>query len=104
MFRKSVPRGKLRPGQLAAEVHRQWRETRSYELEFVGALLHLDFHHSSRPVLTRAGTWVKPLALAVLDDRSRLACHVQWYLDETTDPGAAQQRHPRWGRARVPAP
>ena len=38
-----------------------------------------------RQVLTRSGTWVKPLALAVLDDRSRLACHVQWYLDETTE-------------------
>jgi hypothetical protein len=25
------------------------------------------------------------MALAILDDRSRLACHVQWYLDETTE-------------------
>lgn len=85
LVRTSVARARLRPGQVAAEVHRQSRETRSYEVEFVGALFHLDFHHSSRPVLTRAGTWVKPLALAVLDDRSRLACHVQWYLDETTE-------------------
>ena len=85
LVRQSVARGRLRPGQVAAEVHRQSRETRSYEVEFVGGLLHLDFHHSSRPVLTRAGTWVTPLALAVLDDRSRLACHVQWYLDETTE-------------------
>ena len=85
LFKKSVPRGKLRPGQLAAEVHRQSRETRSFEVDFVGALWHLDFHHGSRKVLTRAGTWVKPMALAVLDDRSRLACHVQWYLDETTE-------------------
>lgn len=85
LVRQSVPRGRVRPGQVAAQVHRQSRETRSYEVEFVGALWHLDFHHSSRPVLTRAGTWVKPLALAILDDRSRLACHVQWYLDETTE-------------------
>ena len=36
-------------------------------------------------MLSREGQWVKPIALAVLDDRSRLACHVQWYLDETTE-------------------
>jgi transposase InsO family protein len=63
---------------------RQAREMRSYEVDHVGALWHLDFHHGSRKVLTREGTWAKPLALAVLDDRSRLACHVQWYLDEST--------------------
>jgi transposase InsO family protein len=85
LVRKSVPRRKLRPGQVAAEAHRQSRETRSYEVEFVGGLWHLDFHHGSRKVLTRAGTWVKPLALAILDDRSRLACHVQWYLDESAE-------------------
>ena len=85
LFRQSVPRRKLRPGQVAAEVHRQSRETRSYEVEWVGGLWHLDFHHCARKVLTRAGTWVKPLALAILDDRSRLACHVQWYLDESTE-------------------
>ena len=84
LFRKAGPRGKLRPGQVAAEVHRQSRETRSFEVAHVGGLLHLDFHHGSRTVLTRAGAWVKPMALAILDDRSRLACHVQWYLDETT--------------------
>ena len=84
LFRQPVPRGKLRPGQIAAEVHRQSRETRSYEIEFVGGLFHLDFHHGSRKVLTCAGAWAKPMALAILDDRSRLACHVQWYLDETT--------------------
>lgn len=83
LFRKAVPRGRLRPGQVAAEVHRQSRETRSYEVEHVGALFHLDFHHGSRQVITRAGTRVTPMALAILDDRSRLACHVQWYLDET---------------------
>ena len=85
LLRKAVPRGKLRPGQLAAEVHRQSRETRSFEVDHVGGLLHLDFHHGSRKVLTRAAAWVKPMALAILDDCSRLACHVQWYLDETTE-------------------
>jgi len=46
-------------------------------------LWHLDFHHASRKVLTRAGAWVKPMLLGVIDDRSRLVCHLQWYLDET---------------------
>lgn len=58
-------------------------EVRSYEVEHVGALWHLDFHHGSRQVLTRAGEWVKPMLLCVLDDRSRLVCHLQWYLNET---------------------
>ena len=46
---------------------------------------HLDFHHGSRKVLTRAGQWVTPLLLGVIDDRSRLVCHLQWYLDETAE-------------------
>lgn len=85
LTRRPLARGARRPGEVAAQLHRQLRETRSFELAYVGGLWHLDFHHGSRHVLTRAGQWVKPMALAVLDDRSRLACHVQWYLDETTE-------------------
>jgi hypothetical protein len=58
---------------------------RSYEAEHVHALWHLDFHHGSRKVLTRAGAWATPLMLAVIDDHSRLICHLQWYLDETAE-------------------
>jgi transposase InsO family protein len=58
------------------------REVRSYEAAYVNGLWHLDFHRGSKPVLTAAGEWVRPLLLGVLDDRSRLACHVQWYLDD----------------------
>ena len=72
-------------GMLAAHERLQSREVRSFELDHVNALWHLDFHHGSRKVLTRHGRWVTPMALAVLDDRSRLACHVQWYLDETSE-------------------
>jgi len=36
-------------------------------------------------VLTRAGTRATPLLLAVIDDHSRLICHLQWYLDETAE-------------------
>jgi len=61
------------------------REVRSYEAEHVGGLLHFDAHHGSRTVLTPKGEWVTPILFGVLDDRSRLACHLQWYLSETAE-------------------
>jgi hypothetical protein len=51
----------------------------------VHGLWHLDFHQGSRPVLTAAGQWHRPQLLGILDDRSRLCCHLQWYLDETAE-------------------
>jgi putative transposase len=71
-----------RPGALAAEHRFESREVRSYQSEYVHALWHLDFHHGSLRVLRPDGQWAYPLLLGVLDDRSRLACHVQWYLAE----------------------
>lgn len=59
------------------------REVRSFEVDHVNALWHLDFHHGSRKILDKNGRWQKPLLLAILDDHSRLICHAQWYLDET---------------------
>lgn len=56
------------------------RETRSYEVSHVGGPWHLDFHEGSRAVLLPSLVWMKPQLLAVLDDRSRLCCHAQWYL------------------------
>jgi putative transposase len=73
------------PGEARAERRRQTREVRSYEAEYVGALWHLDFHHGSKKVLTQGGQWLRPIALGVLDDHSRLCCHVQWYLSETAE-------------------
>jgi len=75
--RRGVPRGQ-RPGEQLAEERREARETRSYEAEYTGGLWHLDFHHGSLKILT-----TRPVLLAILDDRSRLACHAQWYLSET---------------------
>ena len=72
-----------RPGEARAERRRQTREVRSYEATHVGALWHLDFHHGSKKVLTAGGQWQRPIALGILDDHSRLCCHVQWYLSET---------------------
>ena len=61
------------------------REKRSFEVEYVNGLWHLDFHHGSRKILSSLGTWEVPILLAILDDHSRLACHTQWYLHETAE-------------------
>jgi len=84
MFRQTRPR-RTSEGALLARDRLERLEVRSFEVEHVGALWHLDFHYGSRRVLTQAGLWVKPLLLGVMDDRSRLACHLQWYRDETAE-------------------
>ena len=61
------------------------REVRSFEVDYVIGLWHLDFHHGSHKVVTAAGQWVTPRLLGIIDDRSRLLCHLQWYLDETAE-------------------
>jgi len=61
------------------------REIRSYEAEYVNGLWHWDCHHGSRKVLTVRAEWVTPILFGVIDDRSRLACHLQWYLAETAE-------------------
>ena len=74
------------------------REVRSFEIEHVHGLWHLDYHHGSRKMLSSDGQWQKPVLLAILDDRSRLICHLQWYLDETTETlvhGLCQAFHKR---------
>jgi putative transposase len=55
------------------------REVRSYEAEYVGGLWHWDAHVCSRKILSACGEWVTPILFGVLDDRSRLICHLQWY-------------------------
>jgi putative transposase len=82
MHRQARPK-RSTEGAVAARDRLEQLEVRSFEVEHVAALWHLDFHHASRKVLTRAGTWVKPMLLGVIDDRSRLVCHLQWYLDES---------------------
>jgi transposase InsO family protein len=61
------------------------REVRSYEMTHAHALWHLDFHEGSRKVLCASGQWKTPMLLGVLDDYTRMACHLQWYLDETAE-------------------
>jgi putative transposase len=69
----------------AAAVDVQARETRSYEHAYVHGLWHLDFHEGSRKVLVPSGEWREAHLMGVLDDCSRLCCHVQWYLDDDTE-------------------
>jgi len=70
-------------GQKLAAQRLERFEVRSFESEYVHALWHLDFHECSRKVVDENGLWHSPKVLCVLDDRSRLCCHIQWYLDET---------------------
>jgi putative transposase len=85
LLRQPRPTPKGRPGEARAEKRRQNREIRSYEAEYVGSLWHLDFHHGSLKVLTPSGQWQRPIVLGILDDHSRLCCHLQWYLSETAE-------------------
>ena len=74
-----------RPGAARARERLESREVRSYEATHVHGLWHADFHDASRCVITRAGEWIIPQLLGVLDDCSRVACHAQWYLFEDTE-------------------
>ena len=85
LVRKRRERPKASLGERRAAQRREQREIRSYEAEYAGSLWHLDFHHGSLQVLTSSGQWRKPIVLGVLDDYSRLCCHLQWYLSETTE-------------------
>lgn len=76
-------RRKRRAEDATAESPRAPREMRSFEVEHVHGLWHLDFHTGSRKVITPSGEWKTLLLLGILDDRSRLCCHLQWYLEET---------------------
>jgi putative transposase len=72
-------------GQQRAADRRATREVRSFEASHVHALWHLDFHQARVKVLDDAGRWSTPVVLAILDDRSRLCCHLQCYLAETAE-------------------
>jgi transposase InsO family protein len=84
LHRKRPPQ-RTTAGALQAERRLQSREVRSYEADYVLGLWHLDFHHGSLKVLTSTGQWVRPLLLGILDDHSRVVCHLQWYYDETAE-------------------
>src|SRR5256885_1490776 len=72
-------------GTRRAEQRLDEREIRSYESEYVNGLWHLDFHFGSKKVLVARGEYVTPVVLGILDDYSRLACHLQWYFAENAE-------------------
>jgi putative transposase len=77
--------GEPTEGKRLAERRLGEREVRSYEAEYVNGVWHADFHHGKKKVLVPSGEYVTPIALALLDDHSRLACHLQWYLAENAE-------------------
>lgn len=81
-YKKRIAKTK---GQIRAANRLEKAEVRSFEASHVHALWHLDFHHGSLRVLDGSGRWHTPIALCILDDYSRLCCHLQWYLQETTE-------------------
>jgi transposase InsO family protein len=81
LTRKRIKRGMelLEPERIVSH------EVRSYEVEYVMQLMHLDFHHGKRKVATRSGELITPLLVAFIDDRSRFIGHAQWYTSEATE-------------------
>jgi len=56
------------------------RERRLFEVAHVHGLWHCDFHETARKVLCANGERAPVTLYTVLDDRSRLCCHAQWYI------------------------
>ena len=82
LLRRRRMSGRQTVGAQQAQARLLQREVRSYEAEYVGGLWHWDYHVGSRKVVTPQGDWATPVLFGVLDDRSRVACHLQWYLAE----------------------
>jgi transposase InsO family protein len=82
---KRPSRTKKTEGMRRAEERLEKLEVRSYEVGYVHELWHFDYHEGRRKVVLPDGTWHKPYLLSILDDCSRLNCHAQWYLSESTE-------------------
>lgn len=78
-------RGQRTEGIKRAETRFEKHEVRSYEMDHVNAMWHLDFHEASSQIVTPDGKWVTPVLMGVIDDCSRLLCHAQWYLAENSE-------------------
>lgn len=83
-YKKKSPRNKT-TGQKKAAERLEQREVRSYHASHVHGLWHLDFHKGKLRITDNQGEWHTPIVLCILDDRSRLCCHIQWYLQETAE-------------------
>lgn len=85
LSKRRVLKQRQTEGAIKAAERLEAREVRSYEVDYVHGLWHLDFHHGSRKILDKQGKWRKPLLLAIIDDHSRLICHAQWYFNEEVE-------------------
>lgn len=85
LVRRRRIRAERTPAVLEAEARRDTLEVRSYEAAYVNGLWHWDCHVGSKKVLTPRGELVAPVLFGVLDDRSRVACHLQWYWVENAE-------------------
>ncbi|MCP4898496.1 MAG: transposase family protein [bacterium] len=103
LYRQRRRRHRHTAGALLAEKRLECLEVRSYEAEYVGGLWHSDFHSGSLPIVTRKGEWLIPQLHGVLDDCSRLGCHAQWYLAETSENyfHGMSQAFQKWGLPRA---
>ena len=81
-LRREQRRDDHRPQAQEARNRRAMRESRGWEKSHVHALWHLDFKDGPLPVLTQSGEYKHPQLFGVVDNRSRLGCHLQWYLGE----------------------
>lgn len=85
MLKLKRSRNDQRPGAQRAAERLEEREVRSFEKEHVNELWHLDFHHCSRAIVSKDGTWCYPVLLGIMDDHSRHVVHLQWYLNENAE-------------------
>lgn len=58
---------------------------RSFEVESVHRLWQLAFTKAPARCFAKRRVNEAPVLLGILDDRSRLACHLQWYLVEMAE-------------------
>jgi transposase InsO family protein len=82
--KRKIPRT-MTEGQRRAIERLEQFEVRSFEASHVHALWHYDGHEAHRSISLPDGSLHVPVLLAVLDDRSRLCCHLQWYLSESAE-------------------
>jgi transposase InsO family protein len=85
LYRKKKVNRKQNPGMKLAQSRLEKAEVRSFEMDYVGALYHFDFHKYERKVLNSKGQLIIVKCFAIHDDHSRLACHIQWYDEENTE-------------------
>lgn len=74
-----------RPSTAAAVLAAATKEVRSWEREYFNSLWHLDYHTGPKKIVMADGTWATPFLLAIMDDHSRLVCHLQWFTEQTAE-------------------